>query len=304
MSVIRAEKLNHWYGNVVALNDVSLEIGPGITGILGPNGAGKTSLMRAVVGLLRPTMGTVRVLDEDPWNNPRLNLRIGYCPEHDGFYEWLTGRQFVRTLLALRGFGAKSAGLAAAAIERVRLTDAADRRVGTYSRGMRQRLKLAQAVAHESKLLVLDEPLTGTDPLVRAELIELIRSFAVEGRHVIVSSHVLHEIEALTSNIVVIHRGRLVAFGDRREIRSLIDNHPHSVSIRATKARELAAALAAEPSVTSIDFRDGGLLVRTRQPDAFYGRLPGLALGAGCDVREITSPDDNLEAVFRYLTES
>ena len=304
-SVIKTTKLNHWYGNVVALNDVTLEIGAGITGILGPNGAGKTSLMRMAVGLMRPAFGEIRVLDQDPWNNPPFNRRIGYCPEHDGFYEWLTGDAFIRWLLRLRGYSPADAGrLGAAAIDRVALRDAAKRRVGTYSRGMRQRLKLAQAIAHQSELLVLDEPLTGTDPLVRQELIGLIKSFAVEGRHVIVSSHVLHEIEALTQNIVVIHKGRLVAFGDQREIRALIDRHPHSVSIRTTRSRELAAALSKEPSVRGIEFRDDGLLVTTKEPDAFYGRFSTLALEAGCDVRELTSPDDNLEAVFRYLTES
>jgi ABC-2 type transport system ATP-binding protein len=305
LSVIKTEHLNQWYGNVVALNDVSLEIGPGITGILGPNGAGKTSFMRMAVGLMQPALGTMCVLGEDPWNNTKHNLRIGYCPEHDGFYEWLAGGDFVRWLLRLRGFSAAdSAKLAAAAIDRVALRDAAARRVGTYSRGMRQRLKLAQAIAHRSELLVLDEPLTGTDPLVRQELIELIKSFAAEGRHVIVSSHVLHEIEALTQNIVVIHRGRLVAFGDRTEIRSLIDRHPHSVSIRATRSRELASALVKEPSVREVAMHEGGLLVKTSEPDTFYGRLPVLALEAGCDVQELMSPDDNLEAVFRYLTES
>jgi len=303
--VLRAERLNFWYGNVVALNDVSLEIGPGVTGILGPNGAGKTSLLRMAVGLLRPAAGTIRVLGLDPWDNPRLNLRIGYCPEHDGFHEWLTGRAFVRWVLRMRGFGrAEAHELAEAALERVRLVDAADRRVGTYSRGMRQRLKLAQAIAHRSELLVLDEPLTGTDPLVRAELIRLILSFAEEGRHVLVSSHVLHEIEALTREIVLVHRGRLVAFGDRREIRALIDRHPHTVAIRATRARELASALAREPSVSAIEIpASGGVTVRTSAPDAFYARLPALALEVGCDVEEIASPDDNLEAVFRYLTE-
>jgi ABC-2 type transport system ATP-binding protein len=290
---------------VQALRGVNVQVGRGeIFGLLGPNGAGKTSLMRILVGMLKPASGSVRVLGEIPWNNPRFNVRIGYCPEHDGFYEWLAGRAFLEWLLMIRGFPhAQARTLAAAALERVRLVDAAGRAVGTYSRGMRQRLKLAQAIAHRSELLVLDEPLTGTDPLVRQELIGLIKSFAAEGRHVIVSSHVLHEIEALTTNIVVIHRGRLVAFGDRREIRALIDRHPHTVSIRASRARELAAELAREESVAEIAFPDGRLLVRTREPDAFYSRLPAIATKLDCAIEELTSPDDNLEAVFRYLTE-
>jgi ABC-2 type transport system ATP-binding protein len=301
--VLRAERLNFWYDEVVALNDVTLEIGPGITGILGPNGAGKTSLLRIAVGLLRPAAGSIRVLGEDPWNNSRLNRRVGYCPEHDGFFEWLTGRAFVRWLLRLRGFGRReAAALADAAIARVRLEAAADRRLATYSRGMRQRLKLAQAIAHRSELLVLDEPLTGTDPLVRRELVELITAFAAEGRHVLVSSHVLHEIEALTKNIVLVHRGRLVAFGDRREIRALIDRHPHTIAVRASRPRELAAALAREASVAELAIGEGALTVRTPAPDTFYARLPAIALEVGCEVEEIRSEDDNLEAVFRYLT--
>ncbi len=304
-AVIRADRLNKWYGSVIALNDVSLEIPPGITGLLGPNGAGKTTFMRIAIGLLRPSSGAVEVAGEDPWNNLAHNLRTGYCPEHDGFYEWMTGRAFVRWLLRLRGRSrAEARDGAHRALERVRLLDAADRAVGTYSRGMRQRLKIAQALAHDAKLLFLDEPLTGTDPLVRAELIDLIRSFEREGRSVLVSSHVLHEIEALTRSIVLFHRGRLVATGDIHEIRSLIDRHPHSVSVRSSRARELAAALVRDETVAEVSIpAERSLLVRTRRPDEFYGRLPQIALELGCEVEEVSSPDDNLEAVFRYLTE-
>jgi ABC-type Na+ transport system ATPase subunit NatA len=204
------------------------------------------SLMRLAAGLIRPTGGEVRVLGERPWDNPRLNLRLGICPEHDGFHEGLGGRAYLRWVLPLRGrTGPEARRAAETALERVRLADAGDRRIGTYSRGMRQRLKLAQAIAHDPEMLILDEPLTGTDPLVRQELIRLIRGLAAEGRHVLVSSHVLHEIEALTREIVLLHRGRLVAFGDRREIRALIDRHPHSVAIRTPRPRDLGAALAA-----------------------------------------------------------
>jgi ABC-2 type transport system ATP-binding protein len=180
----------------------------------------------------------------------------------------------------------------------------ADRKISTYSRGMRQRLKIAQAVAHRPELLILDEPLTGCDPLVRRELIELIRSIAQEGRSVIVSSHVLHEIEALTRRIVVIHRGRLVAEGEVPEIRGLIDRHPHTVRVRTDRPRELAARLAREPEVVEIRLADGLVSVRTPKPDAFYAKLPSALLESGGSVEEISSPDDNLEAVFRYLTET
>jgi ABC-2 type transport system ATP-binding protein len=303
--LIRAEQLNKWYGNVIALNDVTLDVATGITGLLGPNGAGKTSFMRICVGLMRASSGTLTVQGEDPWSNVAHNLRTGYAPEHDGFYEWMSGLAFVRWMLRLRGRSMKDATEGARrAIERVRLSDAMDREVGTYSRGMRQRLKIAQAVAHDPKLLFLDEPLTGTDPLVRVELIELIKSFEREGRSVIVSSHVLHEIETLTSNIVVFHRGRLVAHGNIHAIRALIDKHPHQVRVRTNRARELAAALARDETVADIEFPgEREVAVRTRRPDEFYARLPKVLLDVGCDVEEVSSPDDNLEAVFRYLTE-
>jgi len=303
--MIRTEHLNQWYGNVIALNDVTLDVGTGITGLLGPNGAGKTSFMRICVGLMRASSGTLTVQGEDPWRNVAHNLRTGYAAEHDGFYEWMTGLSFVTWMLRLRGRSTKDAIEGARrAIERVRLSDAMDREVGTYSRGMRQRLKIAQAVAHDPKLLFLDEPLTGTDPLVRVELIELIRSFEREGRSVIVSSHVLHEIEALTSSIVVFHRGRLVAHGHIHALRALIDHHPHQVRVRTSRPRELAAALARDESVADIEFAgEREVAVRTRRPDEFYARLPKVLLDVGCDVEELSSPDDNLEAVFRYLTE-
>jgi ABC-2 type transport system ATP-binding protein len=301
--IVRTERLNRWYGRVIALNDVSFEVPEGITGLLGPNGAGKSSLLRILAGLMRESSGRVEVLGERPWNNPGLALKVGYCPEHDGFFEGLTGRAFVEALGRLRGLD-DPRGAAGAALERVRLVDAADRRILGYSRGMRQRLKLAQALLHAPRFLILDEPLTGCDPLVRQELVGLIRSLAAGGVAVLVSSHVLHEVEQLTSRVVLMHRGRLVADGDVHEIRGMIDRHPHAVEIRTGRPRELAAALARDPDVTGLEFEEGRVRARTRKPDAFYARLPGLALEAEAPVESITSPDDTLEAVFRYLTEA
>jgi len=300
--IVESERLNKWYGRVIALNDVSLAIGPGITGLLGPNGAGKTSFMRILIGLMRESSGTIQVLGERPWNNPKLSVRIGYCPEHDSFYEGMTGTQFVSALARIRGVRDVAAA-ARRAIEWVRMGEAADRKIVTYSRGMRQRIKLAQAVAHRPELLILDEPLTGSDPLVRQELIGLIKAFAQEGGSVIVSSHVLHEIEQLTRRIALIHRGRLVAEGDVRQIRDLIDRHPHTVELKAERPRDLASALAREPEVVEIRLDNGTIWVRTPKPDDFYAKLPRIALGAEAGLMEISSPDDNLEAVFRYLTE-
>lgn len=299
--ILETAHLNKWYREVIALNDVSLSIPPGITGLLGPNGAGKTSLLRIAIGLMRASSGDIRVLGLDPWNQPSLSARIGYCPEHDGFFEWMSGREFVRTLALSRGVSDPDA--AARAIERVRLGDAADRPISTYSRGMRQRLKIAQAITHEPELLIFDEPLTGTDPIVRMELLGLIRQFAREGRSLLVSSHVLHEIEALTSRIVVIHRGRLIADGDVHAIRALIDEHPHTVTLRTNRPRDLASAIVREPEVVDVRCEDGQVVLRTAKPDEFYRKLARLVLDSGCAVEEISSPDDNLEAVFRYLTE-
>jgi ABC-2 type transport system ATP-binding protein len=302
--VIAATKnLGKWYGRVLALDDVSLEVGPGITGLLGANGAGKTTLLRILVGLMRESAGEVRVLGEAPWNNPALAARVGYCPEHDGFWEWMTGREFTTSLARLRGL-ARPRDAAAEAIERVGLRDAADRKVFGYSRGMRQRLKLAQAVVHRPDFLVLDEPLTGCDPVVRQEILELIRGFAASGAGVLVSTHVLPEVEALTRRVAVMHRGRLAAEGDVKEIRALLDRHPRRIRIRCARPRDLAAALVREPGVTELAVEDGQLTVFTREPDLFHARLPSLALEAAGEVAEISSPDDTLEAVFRYLTEA
>ena len=300
--ILRAEHLNCWYGRVIALNDVTLSIESGITGLLGPNGAGKSSFLRIAIGLMRASSGTIRVLDEDPWNNPSLAVRLGYCPEHDGFYETMTGRAFVTALARLRK-APNPRTAADEALERLKLTDVCHRKIATYSRGMRQRLKLAQAIAHGPSLLVLDEPLAGCDPLVRADLIAQIHALPAQGKSVIVSSHVLHEVERLTRNIVLIHHGRLVAEGDVHEIRALMDRHPHTVHVVTERPRELAAALAKEPEVVEIRFETGAVWVRTNQPETFYRRLPEIALAEKCPIRELSSPDDSMEAVFRYLTE-
>jgi ABC-2 type transport system ATP-binding protein len=300
--IVETRGLGHWYGSVLALDDISISFEAGITGLLGANGAGKTSLLRVLVGLMRESAGIVQVFGESPWNNPALAARIGYCPEHDGFWEWMTGRTFVESLARIRGLR-RPRQAAADAIDRVALGEAADRRVSGYSRGMRQRLKLAQAVVHRPDFLVLDEPLTGCDPIVRQEILALIRGFAAAGAAVLVSSHVLKEIESLTRRVAVLHRGRLAADGDVGEIRGLLDRHPRRVRVRCERPRDLAAALVREPSVGEARLDEGAVTVLTRDPETFRARLPAILLETAGDVAEIASPDDSLEAVFRYLTE-
>jgi len=303
MSLVVADHVSKWYGQVIGLNDVSIAVPPGVTGLLGPNGAGKSTFMKLVTGQLRPSKGTLTVLGESIWQNPDIYFRIGFCPEQDAFYERMTGLEWVTALLRLNG-GTDSEATAAArrALDMVDLSDAANKKIGAYSKGMRQRVKMAQALAHEPELLILDEPLSGMDPIARRRTIKLIREWGRSGRSVIVSSHILHEIESMTSNILLINQGRILAEGDVHQIRDLIDEHPHTVHIKADQPRALAREFLGSDHVLSLRFEDDAVIVQTGRPDAFYAQLTSLAasneLGA---VHEVTSPDDNLQAVFQYL---
>lgn len=301
--VVRTEKLGFWYGRVLALADLDLEIPPGITAVLGPNGSGKTTMLRLLAGFLPPIAGRLDVLGESPWNNPRLAPRIGYAPETDTMDAGTSARGFVRFALAMKGIGgAEAEKKVRRALERTDALEFADRPVRTLSRGMRQRIKIAAALAHDPELLVLDEPFTGVDPVIRKKLIDLFGSIEKEGRSILVSSHVLSEVEALTRRIVLLHRGRLLAEGEVAEIRGLIDRHPHQVRVRAECVRGLAAALARAEEVDSIDFDRDTAVFHTRRPAAFYARLTRTVAEGGFGLQELVCPDDNLEAVFRYLT--
>ena len=301
--VVAAEHLSKWYGQVIGLNDVSVEVGPGITGLLGPNGAGKSTLLKLVTGQLKPSKGGVRVLGEPIWGNPQLFFRLGFCPEQDAFYERMTGMEWVTALVGLNGLSESAAAEAArSALDTVDLLDAADRKIGGYSKGMRQRVKLAQAIAHDPDLLVLDEPLAGMDPIARRKVIRLIKDRAARGRSILVSSHILHEIEAMTATILLMHNGRILAEGNVHTIRDLIDEHPHQVRVRASDPRGLARGLIAHDDVLKVQFEDGAVVLETDRPDAFYGRLTeAAATGALGEIHEVSSPDDNLQAVFDYL---
>lgn len=304
MPIVEFHEVSKWYGNVIGVNKLSLRIPAGVTGLLGPNGAGKSTLLQLATGQLYPSQGTVRVLGQRVWANAALNRQIGLCPEQDALYEWMTGWDFIYTAARLSGMGRSQAREAAKrTLDAVGMTKHKDRAVGGYSKGMRQRTKLAQALVHDPQVLFLDEPLTGTDPVARRDLMDIIQKLGSEGKSVLVSSHVLHEVQSLTPNIVLLNRGRLVAEGQVREIRDLIDKHPHHIVIICEEYRKLAGKLLARDDVEGVRVmaRDKGLMVETRSPDAFYGCLPQMSLDGETPIKEVYSDDDNLEAVFKYL---
>jgi ABC-2 type transport system ATP-binding protein len=302
-SIVAADHLSKWYGQVIGLNDVSVAVPPGITGLLGPNGAGKSTFMKLITGQLKPSKGDITVLGERIWGNPALYFRIGFCPEQDAFYDRMTGLEWVSALVRLNGVSEqRAAEMAHHALEAVDLLDAANKKIGAYSKGMRQRVKMAQALAHDPDLLILDEPLAGMDPIARRRTIRMIKEWGRAGKSIIVSSHILHEIESMTANILLINQGRILAEGNVHQIRDLIDEHPHTVYIKADETRALARQFLAYDDVLSLKLERDAVVVQTARPDAFYARLTELAasgeLGA---IQEVTSPDDNLQAVFEYL---
>lgn len=302
--MIEIANASHWYGQVIGLNDVTCSIGPGVTALLGMNGAGKTTMIRLITGQLRSHTGAVRVMGMDPFANPEVYRHIGYCPDIDNFYEHMTGRQFVTLLARMSGYDPPEARKRTEAmLVQVGMIDRADRRIAGYSKGMRQRIKLAQAMLHDPDIILLDEPLNGLDPVGRRELMNLLGALAESGKAIIVSSHILFEVEQMTRSILLLHRGRLLATGDLRVIRELIDNHPHRIHIQTTQPREVAAKLLELPYVISMQFDAGGqgLELQTREPDKFYAFIPKVLLEYKLPIGGLSSPDNNLESVFRYL---
>jgi ABC-2 type transport system ATP-binding protein len=302
--VIKLENVSRWYGQVIGLNDVTCEVGPGLTALLGMNGAGKSTLMRLISGQLRPTTGSLTLFDMEPFGNPEVYRRLGYCPEIDNFYEHYSGRDFVRFLGRLDGLTkAESSRRTEEVLEMVGMSDRADRKIAGYSKGMRQRIKLAQAMIHNPDIILLDEPLNGLDPVGRREFIDILGYLAEQGKTILVSSHILFEVEQMTRSILLLHRGRLLAEGDLRVIRGLIDKHPHQVRIETDEPRRAAVLLSALPNVVSMSFDRTGdaLQLEVREPDAFYDRLAEIVLQDGLKVTSFSSPDNNLESVFKYL---
>ena len=300
MSTLRLEGVSRWYGNVVAVNDVSFEVGPGITGLLGPNGAGKTTLLHMMAGFLAPSAGSVR-LDETPtWRHPEVYRTVGFVPEREAVYGFLTAREFVTASARLHGV-TDTAAAAERAIAMVALEDAADRAIGGYSKGMRQRAKVAAALVHDPPVLILDEPFNGMDPRQRLHMMDLLRVMVADGRTILFSSHILEEVERLSDRVLVVVAGRLAASGDFRRIRRLMTDRPHSFTLRSSDDRRLARELLAAPEVDAVELRDGILTVRTGDYGALTRSVAPAAQRAGVSLLEMRPADESLESVFSYL---
>jgi ABC-2 type transport system ATP-binding protein len=305
MAVITIDKVSRWFGNVVAVNDVSMSIGPGVTGLLGPNGAGKSTLIHMMSGFLAPSSGAVTLDGAPIWRNQEVYRAIGLVPERESMYDYLTGREFVLANAELHGLPDPGAA-AAKALALVEMEYAQDRRTGTYSKGMKQRVKMASALVHEPAVLLLDEPFNGMDPRQRLQLMELLRRFGAEGRTVLFSSHILEEVEQLARHIEVVVAGRHAASGDFRRIRRLMTDRPHRYLVRSSDDRRLAAALIADGSTAGIelDWQERALRIQAINFQGFTTLLPRVAKEAGIRLFTVSPADESLESVFSYLVSS
>ncbi len=304
--IVVAENLGRWYGQVAGLNEVSLSIAGGITGLVGVNGAGKSTLIKLLVGEIRPSRGRIQVLGHEPFANRPYFRKIGFCPQQDALYDQLTGFGMVKFLLRLSGFSPAQAGRTAEeTLQRVGMTDAMHRRIGGYSKGMRQRVKIAQAIAHEPELLICDEPLNGLDSVGRRDILELLSELGDSGVHILVSSHVLHEIENLTENIVLLHRGRVLAQGTVPEVRDLLTRFPRRIEIKAGRPRQCAEAIMPLEHVLSVGIipETGVIKVETRNIDQFYRDLTAIVAAGELEIGSLEAVDAGLEAVFDYLVD-
>jgi ABC-2 type transport system ATP-binding protein len=292
--------VSRWYGNVVAVNEVSFTVEAGVTGLLGPNGAGKSTILHMVAGLLAPSTGTVTVGGQASFGNPPVYRQIGLVPEREAVYAFLTGREFVRAVARLHGLTDVDAATTRA-IEAVDMLSAADRAIGGYSKGMRQRIKIAAALVHDPVALVLDEPFNGMDPRQRLHMMGMLRRMAAEGRTILFSSHILEEVERLAERVLVIVAGRLAASGDFRQIRRLMTDRPHTFTVRSSDDRALAAALVSDPAVSGVSLDDGLVSVRASDYGAFSRLVAVAARDAGVRLYELLPTDESLESVFSYL---
>ncbi len=302
---ISADRVGKWFGEVIAVNNCTLNVGTGVVGLLGANGAGKSTLFKMLAGMVEPSHGTVRVFGRKLRQDVGWYRRVGFCPESDALPSWMTGREFLSLMLRLMEFEKSEVDRRVDYwLDRFELTDAAGRRMGGYSKGMRQKMKLAQALAHDPDVIFLDEPLNGMDPVSRKQSIDLVEELGAAGRTVLVSSHILAEVESMTSQIILIDRGKVLAEGGITEIRDKMPEHPTTVALVSEKVRHLAAFLAGQDHVLGVEVEsDERVVVRTDHALAFYRALPGWVLENDLSVDEILTLDDSLEAVFQYLTE-
>jgi ABC-2 type transport system ATP-binding protein len=295
--------VSRWYGNVVAVNDITMTIGPGVTGLLGPNGAGKTTILNMIAGFLVPSRGEITVAGQSSWRNPAMFRQVGVVPERDSVYAFLTGTEFVTVTARLHGLADADAA-AQRAINLVEMSEAQDRRISTYSKGMRQRIKVAAALVHDPEVLLLDEPFNGMDPRQRLHMMDLLHDQGGQGRVIVFSSHILEEVEQLSGVIQVIVGGRLAASGDFRAIRRLMTNRPHVFLVQSSDDRELGAALIGRPAVSAVELTAHGLQVRASDYGTFTREVAGLSRDHGIRLRQVLPADESLESVFTYLLAS
>ena len=298
------DDVSKFYGEILGVNRVSLTIAPGITSLVGPNGSGKTTLMNLMTGLIQPTRGKISILGISPTDPQALFRKLGYCGQFDSFPKGLTGFEFIRALLLVHGYDRQEAeAMSWRALERVDLVEAAHRKVEGYSKGMRQRIRLAQAIAHEPAVMILDEPLNGLDPMARAETIRLFRQLATDGLHLIISSHILHEVDMMSDGVILLNNGYVVAEGEVRGVRDEMEEHPMQILIRCDQPSELASRVFAQDSVVEARVHDDrrGLYIKTRDADTFYLLLNRIAVESGMSIESVAPVDDDLNAVYQYL---
>jgi ABC-2 type transport system ATP-binding protein len=303
MTVIQIKNVSRWYGNVVAVNDITMDIGPGVTGLLGPNGAGKSTILHMIAGFLAPSKGTLTIKDQPAWRNPDLYRQLGLVPERDSVYAFLTGEQFVRSTAKLHELPEPEAA-AWKALEMTDMSEVAGRRIATYSKGMRQRIKVAAALVHDPEILLLDEPFNGMDPRQRIHMMDLLAKLGAAGRTILFSSHILEEVERLSGTIQVMVAGRLAASGDFRAIRRLMTSRPHVFNVRSSDDRKLAGVLVGRPYTNAVELTGKGLQVRVNDFGAFCAQIAVLSRDHGIALRELLPTDESLESVFGYLISS
>jgi ABC-2 type transport system ATP-binding protein len=298
------DDVSKFYGEILGVNRVHLQISPGITSLVGPNGAGKSTMMNLMTGLLRPTKGSITLVGIPTDKPEELFRRVGYCTQFDSFPRGVTGREFINSFLFVHGYSRKKANeLSEIALERVNLTEAADRKVAAYSKGMRQRIRLAQSIAHQPVVLILDEPLNGLDPMVRAETIALFRKLAAGGLHLIISSHILHEVDMMSDRVVLLNNGYIVAEGNIHGVRDEMQEHPMQILIRCSDPSKLASYVFAQDHVVEARLHNdrGGLFVKTKDADRFYLLLNQVVADGDVTIESVAPVDDDMNAVYQYL---